>query len=199
MHKYSFMTSKCPFLHQDVKLTPLYDEHVHYFPYLDMSMMTTMVKLTACSYSVQVPHPLTVLYYDIYVIWYLSSIVWHSISVIWRQSSVLFWHSPRAKSIAAATFSSDFSVFLVSFYIVIEVPKIMASWSRTNLWFLITTFDLENLDQSMISQPVEAHQHHSWLRVNLKRFYQDEQSLMKKKTTKENVILQGGRNPITFE
>ena len=137
--------------------------------------------------------------WHIYFIWYLSSIVWHSISVIWRQSSVLFWHLPRAKSIAAATFSSDFSVFLVSFYIVIEVPKIMAWRSRTNLWFLITTFDLENLDQSMISQPVEAHQHHSWLRVNLKRFYQDEQSLMKNKTTKEKVILQGGQSPITFE
>ena len=137
--------------------------------------------------------------WHIYFIWYLSSIVWHSISVIWRQSSVLFWHLPRAKSIAAATFSSDFSVFLVSFYIVIEVPKIMASRSRTNLWFLITTFDLENLDQSMISQPVEAHQHHSWLRVNLKRFNQDEQSLMKNKTTKKKVILQGGQSPITFE
>jgi len=56
---------------------------------------------------------------------------------------------------------------LVSFYIVIEVPKIMASRSWIHLRFLITTFDFGNLDQSMISQPVGVRRDHSGLRVNL--------------------------------
>ena len=49
----------------------------------------------------------------------------------------------------------------------IQVPKILAPQSWIHL-------DLENLDQSMISQPVEVHQDHSGLRINLQRSKEDD-------------------------
>ena len=53
--------------------------------------------------------------------------------------------------------SSDFSVFLVSFYIPIEVPKFTTS----------LLLDLENIDQTTLSQPVDDLQDHRGLSVNL--------------------------------
>lgn len=53
--------------------------------------------------------------------------------------------------------SSDFSVFLVSFYIPIKVPKFTTS----------LLLDLENIDQTTLSQPVDDLQDHSGLSVNL--------------------------------
>ena len=44
----------------------------------------------------------------------------------------------------------------------------MASQSWIHPRILITTFELENLDQSTISQPVDVCRDHSRLRVNLK-------------------------------
>ena len=68
MHKYSFMTSKCPFLHQDEKLT---SQKLTSKSMMTILTMTTMiltidddhnkVKLTVQQSTVHAPHP----YYDI--------------------------------------------------------------------------------------------------------------------------------------
>lgn len=49
MHKYSFMTSKCPFLHQDVKLTSQKLTSKSMMTILAINDDHNMVKLTTCS------------------------------------------------------------------------------------------------------------------------------------------------------
>ena len=179
MHKYSFMTSKCPFLHQDVKLTSqmlksmmtIFRMTIFRMTILKMKRMPILtinehlnkVKLTMCSSQLWMPHiciMTSVTYRRLTcLIWHLTFVIYLRLTFLIRHlTSVLFWRSSRAKFMQSLLLQFFLLTFQYFWFHSI-------SWSRFSR--SPTRSDFENLDQSMISQPVELDQDHSGLPINL--------------------------------
>ena len=151
MHKYSFMTSKSPFLHQDVKLTSFAGAASTAPIFMFIAMATFPLSMTSSQHTAfqHLPHPP---YIMTSVIWYLSS----DISYLSSDISHLSCSDICCVPTPCRSPFSDFSIFLVSFYLLTEVPKIIfmtlwswGSWSAID----ITACWLSPGSQRTLSQP----------------------------------------------
>ena len=151
MHKYSFMTSKSPFLHAPRCQAHIFcrcrvnSSNIHVYRHGNMSIVHD--KLT--TYSISASSTPSI-YYDIC---HLIFVIWHFLSVVWHQSSVMFWHLLRANSMPQPFFwlFSIFGFILSSdwgsqdhIHDIVILRILISHWYHSLLTFARITADSES-------------------------------------------------------